>query len=357
VAEPRPLLATNDPDLLDDLLRLAAAADVEVDVAVDPIAARARWRSAPMVLLGADLATSAVIAESPPRVGVLLVCRGSPGGEALARAAAGVATDGFFPLPQAEEQVVHRLAACLAAAGEPARVVGVLGGCGGAGASVLSAALAMTAVRRNEPALLIDLDPLGGGLDLLLGLAETGGLRWADLVGASGRLAPAALRDGLPAVHGVPVLSHGRQGDPEPPGDAICAVVEAGRRGGGVVVLDLPRHPPAAALAASLADELMLVVPADVRAVSAAVQVATRLLGSARAAGLVVRRPAASTLSADGVAGVVSLPLLGETRAEPGLAALLCSGRPLRLRRRGPLSMLCERLLDHILEPAAEVAA
>jgi secretion/DNA translocation related CpaE-like protein len=356
VAEPRPLLATNDPDLLDDLLRLSAAADVEVDVAVDPVAARARWQAAPLVLLGTDLATSTVITESPARVGVLLVCRGSPGNGALAWPA-GVAVDGFFPLPAAEEQIVDRLATCLAATGSAARVVGVLGGCGGAGASVLAAALAMTAARRNEPALLVDLDTLGGGLDLLLGLAETTGLRWADLVGVSGRLAPAALRDGLPAVHGVAVLSHGRHDDPEPRGDAVCAVVEAGRRGGGLVVLDLPRYPPAATTAIGLADELLLVVPADVRAVSAAVQVAARLVRSARSAGVVVRRPAASTLSAGGVAGVVSLPLLGETRAEPGLAALLCSGRPLRLRRRGPLSMLCERLLDQLTQPDKDVAA
>jgi secretion/DNA translocation related CpaE-like protein len=356
VAEPRPLLVTNDPDLLDDLLRLAAAADVEVDVAVDPVAARARWGAAPLILLGVDLAASTVIAESPARVGVLLVCRGSPGADVLSRPS-GVVTDGFFPLPQAEEQIVSQLSRCVPAVGTAARVVGVVGGCGGAGASVLAAALAMTAVRRGEPALLVDLDALGGGLDLLLGLAEVTGFRWADLAGMSGRLVPAALREALPAVHGVAVLSHGRRDAPELPGDAICAVVEAGRRCGGVVVLDMPRYPPAATIAVGLADELVLVVPADVRAVSSAVQVAVRLDGSARNVGVVVRRPAASTLSAEAVAEVVALPLLGETRAEPGLAALLCSGRPLRLRRRGPLSLLCERLLDQLLESGREAAA
>lgn len=352
----RPLLVTNDADLLDDLLRLAAAADVEVDVAADPIAARARWGAAPLVLLGADLASSTVIAESPSRVGVLLVCRGSPADDVRARAAA-VGADGVLPLPQAEEQLVGRLASCVLAAEPPAVVIAVLGGCGGAGASVLAAALAMTAVRRGEPALLVDLDALGGGLDLLLGLEDAGGLRWRDLAGVSGRLTPPALRDALPTVHGVAVLSHGRHDDPEPSGDAICAIVEAGRRCGGVVVLDVPRYPPAAAVAAGLADEVVLVVPADVRSVSSSVQVAERLAGSARNAGLVVRRPAAATLSAEGVAAVVALPLLGEARAEPGLAALLASGRPLRLRRRGPLAMLCDRLLDRLLGRDREVAA
>ncbi|MEN3361417.1 MAG: hypothetical protein V7637_5399 [Mycobacteriales bacterium] len=354
MAAPRPLLATNDADLLDDLLRLAATADVEVDVAVDPVAVRTRWTAAPLVLLGTDLAGSSLITESPSRVGVLLVCRGSPVDGAAARAA-GLVVDGVFTLPQAEGQLVERLASC-AAPDVAARVVGVLGGCGGAGASVLACALALTAVRRNEPALLLDLDAVGGGLDLLLGVADEGGLRWPNLAGVSGRLAGAALRAALPAVQGVSVLSYGRQGRVEPSSDAICAVVEAGRRGGGLIVIDMPRYPSAAELGVGLADELIMIVPADVRAVSSAVQVAERVTGSARSVGVVVRRPAASTLAAESVAEVVSLPLLGETRAEPGLAALLCSGRPLRLRRRGPLSLLCERLLDDLLGRGREAA-
>jgi secretion/DNA translocation related CpaE-like protein len=354
MAQARPLLATNDPDLLDDLLRLAATAGVEVDVAVDPVGVRTRWSAAPLVVLGLDLAASSLITESPSRVGVLLVCRGSPAEGSLARAS-GLAADGVFALPQAEGQLVERLATC-AGTDVAARVVGVLGGCGGAGASVLACALALTAVRRNEPALLLDFDAVGGGLDLLLGVVDEGGLRWPDLAGVSGRLAGAALRAALPAVQGVSVLSYGRQGCAEPGSDAICAVVEAGRRGGGVIVIDMPRYPPAAALAVGLADELIMVVPADVRAVSSAVRVTERVTAAARNVGVVVRRPAASTLSAHSVAEVVSLPLLGETRAEPGLAALLCSGRPLRLRRRGPLSLLCERLLDELLGRGREAA-
>jgi secretion/DNA translocation related CpaE-like protein len=261
----------------------------------------------------------------------------------------------MLSLPQAEEQIVRRLATCLAPDGA-ACVVGVLGGCGGAGASVLAAALALTAVRQGDPALLVDLDVLGGGVDLLLGLEDDGGLRWPDLAGSAGRLAASALRAALPAVQGVAVLSQGRRRGAEPSDDAICAVVEAGRAIGGVTVLDVPRYPPIASVAVSLADELIMVVPADVRAVSSAVQLAERLLGPAPRSGVVVRRPAASTLSADAVAGVVSLPLLGETRAEPGLSASLCGGQPLRVRRRGPLSMLSERLLDQFVGQRREAA-
>ena len=52
---PRPLLVTADPSILDDLLRLAATAGVEVDVAHDLPAARRSWNAAPLVVLGPDL--------------------------------------------------------------------------------------------------------------------------------------------------------------------------------------------------------------------------------------------------------------------------------------------------------------
>src|SRR5690242_21033170 len=46
--------------------------------------------------------------------------------------------------------------------------------------------------------ILIDGDPLGGGLDLLLGEEQADGLRWPGLAEVSGRVTPAALRRDLP---------------------------------------------------------------------------------------------------------------------------------------------------------------
>lgn len=354
MAQPRPLLVTNDADLLDDLLRLAAAADVEVDVAVDPAAARARWAAAPLVVLGGDVPSSAITSR-PARAGVLLVCRGSPAEQSATRAA-GAGVDEVLYLPAGDDDLVDRLAGCVASTVPPACVIGVLGGCGGAGASVLAAALALTAARRDEPAVLVDLDPLGGGLDLLLGIEGRPGSRWDEFAGLSGRLAPAALRRALPVVLGVGVLSYGRDAD-QPPGEAVCAVIEAARWGGGVVVLDLPRQLPSVSAAADLVDEIVLVVPADLRAASSARQLMTMLDGSARSVGLVVRRPPGSALSTQAVARAMSLPLLGEARAESGLAIQLGAGHPLSLRRRGPLATLSNRLLDQFLGSGRERAA
>ena len=75
----------------------------------------------------------------------------------------------------------------LAAAAEPAGtaglIVGVTGARGGAGASILASMLALTAARQGLRPLLVDGDPLGGGLDLMLGLEQADGLRCSGLAG------------------------------------------------------------------------------------------------------------------------------------------------------------------------------
>jgi hypothetical protein len=60
----RPLLICDDQPLVDELLRLAAAAGVPVELAAAPGDARASWRTAPLVLVGGDAVAAAV------RVGV-----------------------------------------------------------------------------------------------------------------------------------------------------------------------------------------------------------------------------------------------------------------------------------------------
>src|SRR5690606_4044437 len=76
----RPLLITSDEDLLDELLRLAAAAGTELEVATDPTAARGHYRVAPLVLLAADQARPCLRARLPPRGYVALVAPAARGG-------------------------------------------------------------------------------------------------------------------------------------------------------------------------------------------------------------------------------------------------------------------------------------
>ena len=63
-------------------------------------------------------------------------------------------------------------------------VLAVVGGSGGVGASTFAAALATAAA----PATLIDLDPVSGGIDVLLGIEDVPGARWSGLRLEGGRL-------------------------------------------------------------------------------------------------------------------------------------------------------------------------
>ena len=229
------------------------------------------------------------------------------------------------------------------------RCVGVVGGRGGAGASTLAAALAVAAASSTRVALL-DLDPLGGGLDLLLGLEDTAGLRWPALAAATGRLSSSALAAALPAVSGVAVLSWDCGDLMSVPAEAVWSVVDAALRGFDVVVLDLPRGLDAtAAPAVERCDELLMVVPAEVRAVAAASRLVRVLAGSDVPVRAVVRGPAPSGLTGPEVAAFLGVPLAGWLRSEPRLHRSVDKGVLGGLSRRGPLAMLCAGLVEGLL--------
>src|SRR5262245_32724717 len=74
---PHPLFVTTDPDLLDDLLRIAAYAGVTPDVAPDSAGARPWFPLAGRVFIGADMAEPCARAGLPRRAGIVLVTRSS----------------------------------------------------------------------------------------------------------------------------------------------------------------------------------------------------------------------------------------------------------------------------------------
>ena len=92
-------------------------------------------------------------------------------------------------LPEQEAWLVTALTEAAEGSHPAGPVLAVAGGRGGAGASVLAAAVAVTAVRDGQRALLVDCDPLGGGLDLVLAAEDLAGLRWPEI--AVGRRAGA----------------------------------------------------------------------------------------------------------------------------------------------------------------------
>lgn len=144
-----------------------------------------------------------------------------------------------------------------------ARLIGVVGAVGGAGTSSFAARLA-AAARRTGDTLLVDADPWGCGIELIVD-SPADGFCWADLDPASPP-EPAALHASLPRVDEVGLLGPGR-GDP-PTGQAIVTALTVLAHGTGAVVVDLAA--PLVPEALGLLDRLVLLVPSHEQAVHAA---------------------------------------------------------------------------------------
>jgi len=345
---PRPLVVTADPELLDDVLRLAAAGTAEVRVAIDAVAARPMWTSAPFVVLGADAVEGCIRTGLAGRAAVILIAR-EAGVEPPWHYAEALRAEHVVVLPAAEAWLVDRFADHATGSPGRGRVVAVLGGRGGAGASVLATGLAVTAQRYGYDTLLIDADPLGGGVDLVLGWERMRGLRWPELVDARGRVNPPALVGALPGQGSLAVLSFDRSELDAVPVEAMAAALDAGRRGRDLVVVDLPRRLDGASLVAlTAAERAYLVVPAELRACAASRRTASVVAAHCPALGLVVRLPAPGGVDPDEVAAALGLPLAGVLPTDPRLARALETGSPPAGTGRGPLADLCRQLLGDL---------
>ncbi|HVE62938.1 MAG TPA: septum site-determining protein Ssd [Mycobacteriales bacterium] len=349
----RPLLVTADEARLDDLLRLCAAAGVEPQVARDVAAARRAWSGATVVLLCDDLAASLALPGLPRRPGVVLVGADLDDASVWRRAVELGAEHVVF-LPDADSWLVDRLAG----AGEADRlgvVVGVMGGRGGAGATTLSVALAVASQRLGHRTTLCDVDPLGGGVDLVLGSESAPGARWPDLTGDV--RVPGGVLSLAPSIDDVAMVSWDR-GDvlDLPPG--VCAsVLSSARRSSDVVVVDLPRSAPWCAVEGLTAlDTLLLVVPLEVRAVASTARVASAVAPYVDDLRLVVRRRSVPGLDPTFVGATLGLPVAGVFKPERSVVSDLDRGLP-PAGGRGHLARLATRLVrDFVGSPARGAA-
>ncbi len=227
----------------------------------------------------------------------------------------------LLQLPADSEQLLSHLSE-LSRPRSDSTVIGVAAGHGGAGASSFAARLA-AAARPDGPVVLVDGDPLGGGLDLLVEHGGAAGVGWSDLEGL-GSQDGTALREGLPVVDEVALLVAGD--GPGPQASALSRALTALAPGGGTVVVDLSASLVAAA--AEHLDRLLLVTTATDHAVQAT---ARRLDIWPLPAGLVsvvVRRQ--GPLHPGDIAADLSLPLAAAFRDSPAGTVPL-----LDVRRRG----------------------
>lgn len=337
-------LITAREDLTGDVRRLAALAAVSVDVVPAGDQVRSAWRSALLVVVGSDTAPALAAAGTPRRDGVVIVTSAEPD-PALWRSAVALGASLVLTLPADERHLVEQISDMTEERTSGGSTVAVIGGCGGAGASTLAAALAVTSARVGS-ALLVDGDRFGGGLDVLVGAEQSVGTRWPELAGTRGRLSAAALIDALVRVDGWALLSCDRAGYGALSAEAAAAVMAAAARGFRSVVVDLPHAlDEVSAVLAAGADQVLVVVPATVRAVAAAATVATRLLSQCAQVRLVVRDAHSGRLSAAEIADVLGLPLATTFRSEASVAAAAERGQPPLGRARGSLHDACRDLV------------
>jgi len=340
-----------DEALLDDLLKLAVAAGCDLERVPDAAAARHSWPTAPLILLDQKGVAECVAAAIPTRDAIVVVTT-DPEPPELWKQAMEIGAERVITLPGAEPWLISALADALEGpASHPGKVLAVVGARGGAGASVFTVAVGLTALNAGENTLLVDCDPRGGGLDVVLGAETEEGCRWPDLQLSAGRIAATALYNALPVrrkgeAH-LSLLSGARKGEGPAP-DAVSAVIEAGRRAGDVVVCDIPRQLESAGLSAiDRADLTIIVTPAELRATITAKQLAQELQTRGATTQLIVRGPSPGGLRADEIAATTGVPLLTTMRPEPHLAQSLERGN-FNPRTRGPLTQAARTTLTEL---------
>ena len=336
------VLFTRAEEVADAVLATAATLAVPCEVVAEVDALQERWSAARAVLVGGDVAARVASVAPRRRSAVYLV--GYDAAE-LTRWSMPIGAE-VVPLPHG----LAWLGGALAGDDASSTLVAVVGGAGGVGASTLAVGLARVAARREVGSALVDLDPVGGGLDLLLGAERTPGWRWPRLAGARGELSD--IRDVLPAPDGVTLVSTARTPGERAGPEAVTAVVRGLQRHHALVVLDAGRGLGDGVRAqVRHAQETLVVVPADVRGVAATTQLLRALEPEGPRA--VVRRRPGWGLDPVLVADAVGLELVGVLPHEVGVGRGGATG-DLPLRRSSRWVRAVSDVLDGVLGASDE---
>jgi len=334
------LLVTGFDFLRGEVERIVAAAGGELRVAVDATEAAPFWDTAAVVLVGSD------IRELPPRRRAPAVLVGLGGeGDSLWHLAAALGAERVAVLPDAAAW----LAEYLSRSRSPEAgglVLGVTGGCGGAGATTAAIWIAQAAAEWGARVLLIDGDPWGGGLELALAAEESPGLRWTDLSDASGSIDPEQLSDALPVAGGFSFLSWpgSRERQTGVEAATVGGVLDAARRGYELVLVDIGRGTEPLRTFAWDCDRILVVAPAQLKAAVSSARLLQELPPVETA--LVIRGKAGAVLDGPLIAESVGLPLQGLVPQVRGTANATELGRLLEMGRRRTVRRFAASVLD-----------
>ncbi|MBZ8177555.1 septum site determining protein [Corynebacterium poyangense] len=329
------LVAVTDPTLHPEAVHIAAATGRNVIDTTDPREISRYFNKVDAVLV--DETPARHVGSLPRRAGVYFLAA-DPGPMNWRSVVDSQAQHAFVIPAQATELLAELGRADLPQGGTglaPGRsrghVLAITGACGGAGASTLAVGCALRAAGTyEEPVTLVDGDVNSGGIDLLCGIEQEPGVRWPDINFGYGRLSAEELRRALPHTgSGVAVLSATRSTlaqEPELSAEVIAAALRDLSVGPGLSIVDLPGHMLFQAAEISefsgVCDRLLMVVPAEIRAVSAAARRVNRLRthGWNSPIEVVVRHRGWSGLDIGEIETILQCSVLGEVGTIPRMA-------------------------------------
>ncbi|MET3810194.1 septum site-determining protein Ssd [Arthrobacter sp. UYEF3] len=335
------LLVTGSEVLRGEVERIVAAAGRQLSLVRDVSEAAPYWDLAGAVLVGSD------VPELPYRRRAPAVLVGLSGeGDSLWQLAAAMGAERVAVLPEGGPWLAEYLSRSNAP-NPGGHVLGVTGGCGGAGATTAAIWLAQSAAGLGARVLLIDGDPWGGGLELALAAEDAPGLRWPDLAEASGSIDPDQLREALPEAGGFSFLSWPGNREQRPKAvdaAAVAGVLDAARRCYELVLLDIGRGREALRSFAWECDRVLLVLPAQLRAAVASARLVQELPPVDTA--LVIRAKPGAALDIRLISEAVGLPVQGIMPEVRGTAAATELGRLLDTGGRRSVQRFTETILD-----------
>ncbi|WP_077489015.1 septum site-determining protein Ssd [Sinomonas mesophila] len=334
---------TADAALREDCARVAAAAGLGFDAVSTAEEAGHLWAGGALVLLGAD------VGDLPPqrRHDVILVGRGEDRALLWTRAAS-LGVEHVAELPEAAGWLAEFLGRRHTGIVQGS-VLGIVGGCGGAGASTTAALLAGAASLAGSRTLLVDGDRLGGGLELGVSARAPEGLHWPDVAAASGPINPDQLEASLPRVGGLALLSWpaGAGRAAMVPSAAVVGALDAARSAFDVVIVDVGRGREAIEDFAWASDRLLVVVPSRLGGVLSASQLVHELPPAP--VGALVRGRGADGVDAEQLADAIGCPLVGRIPTLRRAVSAAESGRLLELSRRRDVRRLAEAVAAPVL--------
>lgn len=346
------LLVTSSAVLRAEVERIVAAAGTQLRVVADALESGMFWDGAAAVLVGSD------VRELPPRRRGPAVLVGLDGeGDSLWHLAAALGAERVAVLPDAAAWLAGHLSRSRSL-GPGGLLLGVTGGCGGAGATTAAVWIAQAAADTGARVLLVDGDPLGGGLELAVAAEEYPGLRWPDFCEARGSIDAGQLSDSLPVAGGFSFLSWpaAREQHSPIPAGTTQDVLDAARRGYELVVVDIGRSLGPLHSYGWHCDRIMVVVPLQLKAAVAAVRLLQEL--PPVETGLVIRGKPGAVLDGSIISDAVGLPVQGRMPELRGVNAAAESGRLLELARRRNVRRFGVSVLDALADelPAGDPA-